>query len=53
MRYDSVSRAVLKSIPHRGGPVEVKHKAPEVTFLGVHDQPDFAELFITIIRTKG
>ncbi len=27
---------------------EVKVKSPEVTFLGVKDQPDFADLFVTM-----
>jgi len=52
MKYDSVTPATLKSIPHRGGPIEIKHKAPEVTFLGVRDQPDFAELFITMYPNR-
>jgi 7-cyano-7-deazaguanine reductase len=38
----------LKALPHSGGAIELKHKAPEITFLGVHDQPDFATLFITM-----
>lgn len=27
--------------------MELKHKAPEVTFLGAHEQPDFGTLFVT------
>lgn len=40
---------ILKSIPNPAEKgYEVKIKSPEITFLGVKDQPDFAELFITI-----
>jgi 7-cyano-7-deazaguanine reductase len=41
--------SILKSItnPTAAG-YEVKIKSPEVTFLGVKDQPDFADLFITV-----
>ncbi|HYG72926.1 MAG TPA: 7-cyano-7-deazaguanine reductase [Actinomycetota bacterium] len=38
----------MKWLPHDMGAIELKHKVPEVTFLGVKDQPDFAELFITM-----
>jgi 7-cyano-7-deazaguanine reductase len=42
-------RSVLKVInnPSDKG-YEVKIKSPEVTFLGVKDQPDFSDLYITI-----
>jgi 7-cyano-7-deazaguanine reductase len=46
--YETVDSDSLKALPHSGGAIELKHKAPEVTFLGVHDQPDFAILFITM-----
>ena len=40
---------ILKSIPNPTNKgYEVKIKSPEITFLGVKDQPDFADLFITI-----
>jgi len=40
---------LLKTIPNpsRQG-YEIKMKTSEVTFLGVRDQPDFADLFITM-----
>ncbi len=40
---------LLKAIPNpsRQG-YEIKIKTSEVTFLGVRDQPDFADLFITM-----
>jgi 7-cyano-7-deazaguanine reductase len=46
--FKAVDPGTLKSIPHHGGPIETKTKAPEVTFLGVHDQPDFASLYVTM-----
>ena len=46
--YETVRSDCLKALPHSGGAVELKHKAPEVTFLGVNDQPDFATLFVTM-----
>lgn len=46
--YAAATAEPLRSIPHTGEPIELKHKAPEVTFLGVHDQPDFAELYVTL-----
>src|SRR5512138_675869 len=45
--YDDIDPAVLKKLPNPGGGMELKHKAPEVTFLGAHDQPDFGTLYIT------
>jgi 7-cyano-7-deazaguanine reductase len=45
--YESIDPNVLKSLPNPGGAMELKHKAPEVTFLGAHDQPDFGTLYIT------
>jgi 7-cyano-7-deazaguanine reductase len=46
--YQSVSSDALKALHHSGGAIELKHKSPEVTFLGVNDQPDFATLYITM-----
>jgi 7-cyano-7-deazaguanine reductase len=51
--YETVDSESLKVLPHSGGAIELKHKAPEVTFLGVHDQPDFATLFITMYPQKS
>ena len=31
---------------------EIKIKSPEITFLGVKNQPDFAKLFIIFIQMK-
>jgi 7-cyano-7-deazaguanine reductase len=41
-------RARLLAIPYTGGAIEVTHHVGEVTFLGVPDQPDFAELDLVI-----
>ena len=41
-------KSILKSLPSPevGRPYELKMKQPELTFMGVHEQPDFATLFI-------
>jgi len=49
--WTSVDPALLKWLPHEMGAIELKHKVPEVTFLGVANQPDFAELFVTMYPT--
>jgi len=45
--YDDIDPNVLRALPNPGGAMELKHKAPEVTFLGAHDQPDFGTLYVT------
>jgi 7-cyano-7-deazaguanine reductase len=45
--FDDVNPNVLRKLPNPGGAMELKHKAPEVTFLGAHDQPDFGTLYVT------
>ena len=46
--YTEIDSSMLKSIPNpeKVKPYEVKIKQPEVTFLGVYNQPDFATLYI-------
>ena len=46
--YNEIDSSVLESIPNpeKVKPYEVKIKQPEVTFLGVYNQPDFATLYI-------
>ena len=46
--YSEVDSSMLKSIPNpeKVKPYEVKIKQPELTFLGVYEQPDFATLYI-------
>jgi hypothetical protein len=34
MHYDDIDPSFLKALPNPGGAVELKHKAPKVTFLG-------------------
>jgi len=52
--YKDIDRRLLKSIKN---PVceayEIKVKIPECTFLGVHKQPDFADLFITFYPERS
>ena len=46
--YNEIDSSTLKSIPNpeKVKPYEVKIKQPELTFLGVYGQPDFATLYI-------
>ena len=46
--YTDIDSSMLKGIPNpeKVKPYEVKIKQPEVTFLGVYNQPDFATLYI-------
>ena len=46
--YEAVDSNILKSLPNpeKIKPYEVKIKQPELTFLGVYEQPDFATLYI-------
>ena len=46
--------SLLKSIPNPSGMgYEIKIKNPEITFLGVKNQPDFANAFITVYPSKN
>jgi len=46
--YNEIDSSMLKAIPNpeKVKPYEVKIKQPEITFLGVYEQPDFATLYI-------
>jgi len=45
--YENVDSSSLKSLKNPDNKTyEVKIKQPELTFLGVYDQPDFASLYI-------
>lgn len=45
--YENVDSSFLKSLKNPDNKTyEVKIKQPELTFLGVYDQPDFASLYI-------
>ena len=46
--YKDIDRRILKPIKNPVGEAyEIKVKIPECTFLGVHEQPDFADLYMT------
>ncbi len=48
LTYKSIDKSLLKSIPNPSKEAyEIKIKIPEFTFLGVQDQPDFADVFLT------
>lgn len=51
--YDLIERSILKSLPNPTTEAyEAKIKIPECTFLGVHEQPDFASIYITFYADK-
>lgn len=46
--YDQIDLTLLKAIPNPSkGAYEIKVKIPEFTFLGVKEQPDFANAYIS------
>lgn len=53
MIYKDISKDYLKAIqnPNKED-YEVQIKIPEFTFLGVKDQPDFADVYITMFPDK-
>ena len=51
--YKEIDASILKSLPNPTGEAyEIKIKIPEFTFLGVKEQPDFADVFITFYPKK-
>lgn len=47
-KYDQIDKTILKSLPNPSkGAYEIKVKIPEFTFLGVKQQPDFANAYIS------
>ena len=46
--YSEIDSSMLKGLPNpeKVKPYEVKIKQPELTFLGVYNQPDFATLYV-------
>ena len=47
--YDAIDISILKAIPNPSNKAyEIKIKIPEFTFLGVKEQPDFANVYITL-----
>lgn len=46
--YDAIDKGILKAIPNPSKEAyEIKIKIPEFTFLGVKEQPDFANVYLT------
>lgn len=46
--YKEIDPSILKSIPNPTREAyEIKIKIPECTFLGVHEQPDFATIYLS------
>jgi len=53
LTYESIDSELLKSIPNPSkGAYEIKIKIPEFTFLGVHQQPDFAQTYLTFYPSQ-
>ena len=51
--YDAIDRDILKAIPNPSKEAyEIKIKIPEFTFLGVKEQPDFANVYLTFYPDK-
>ena len=53
LTYKEIDSSILKSLPNPTDQAyEIKIKIPEFTFLGVKNQPDFADVFITFYPKK-
>jgi 7-cyano-7-deazaguanine reductase len=53
LTFESIDQTILKAIPNpSGGAYEIKTKIPEFTFLGVQQQPDFAQTYLTFHPNK-
>lgn len=51
--YDQIDLTLLEAIPNPSkGAYEIKVKIPEFTFLGVKEQPDFANAYISFYPSK-
>ena len=51
--YQAIDAGILKRLPNPSkGAYEIKIKIPEMTFLGVQEQPDFATVFLTVYPKK-
>ena len=51
--FKSVDISLLKSLPNPSQKAyEIKLKQPELTFLGVYEQPDFASLYLLFYPDK-
>lgn len=48
LTYKDIDSSILKALPNPSKEAyEIKIKVPEFTFLGVKEQPDFADVFLT------
>ena len=46
--HQAIDKSILKAIPNPSKEAyEIKIKIPEFTFLGVQEQPDFANVYLT------
>jgi len=53
LTYKDIDKTLLRSIPNPSKEAyEIKIKIPEFTFLGVQNQPDFADVFLTFYPKK-
>ena len=51
--FTVINKSILRALPNPSkGAYEVKIKIPEVTFLGVEHQPDFATIYLTFYPKK-
>jgi 7-cyano-7-deazaguanine reductase len=51
--YGDIDKSLLKSLPNPSNEAyEIKIKIPEMTFLGVKHQPDFATVYLTFYPNK-
>lgn len=51
--YDAIDQSILKRLPNPTSEAyEIKIKIPEFTFLGVKEQPDFANVYLTFYPGK-
>ena len=51
--YKDIDQDILKGIPNPSKDAyEIKIKIPEFTFLGVQEQPDFANVYLTLYPKK-
>lgn len=51
--YDQIDSSILKALPNPAGEAyEIKTKIPEMTFLGVKQQPDFAVVYLIFYPDK-
>jgi 7-cyano-7-deazaguanine reductase len=47
-KFDQINKDILKPLPNPSkGAYEIKIKIPEFTFLGVKEQPDFANAYLS------